>query len=111
MIEKITSLNNQKVKDACKLKTSKGRSESGLFLVEGFHILEMALNKGVVKAIFTNKILENIDENITQYLVDDFILDKISYMPSNQGVIGVCETSFSPIEHENLVVFLDNNFI
>lgn len=108
MIEKITSLNNQKVKDACKLKTSKGRSESGLFLVEGFHILEMALNKGVVKAIFTNKILENIDENITQYLVDDFILNKISYMPSNQGVIGICEASFSSLEHENLVVFLDN---
>ena len=108
MVEKITSINNQKVKDACKLKTSKGRNESGLFLIEGFHILEMALNKGVVKHIFTNKIIENIDENITQYLVDDFILDKISYMPSNQGVIGVCETSCSPIEHENLVVFLDN---
>lgn len=108
MIERITSLNNAKVKDACKLKTSSGRNKAGLFLVEGFHILEMALNAKKVKAIFTNKILENVDENITQYLVDDFILDKISYMPSNQGVIGVCETLFSEIVNDNLLVFLDN---
>ena len=108
MVEKITSLSNQKVKDACKLKTSKGRSESGCFLIEGFHILEMALNKGVVKSIFTNKIIEGIDEKITQYLVDDNILNKISYMPSNQGVIAVCKMEFLPIEHSNLVVFLDN---
>lgn len=108
MVEKITSVNNQKVKDACKLKTSKGRNETGLFLIEGFHILEMALKSGVVKSIFTNKIIEGIDEKITQYLVDDFILNKISYMPSNQGVIGICETKFNDIEHENLLVFLDN---
>ena len=108
MVEKITSLSNQKVKDACKLKTSKGRSETGLFLIEGYHILEMALNKGVVKCIFTNKIIEGIDENITQYLVDDVILNKISYMPSNQGVIGVCKMNESAFEDENLVVFLDN---
>ena len=108
MIEKITSLNNQKVKDACKLKTSKGRNEKRLFLVEGFHILEMALNAGVVKAIFTNKIIENIDENITQYLVDDFILNKISYMPSNQGVIGICSMQKNEIFNDNLIVFLDN---
>ena len=108
MIEKITSLNNQKVKDACKLKTTKGRNESGCFLIEGFHILDMALKANRVKAIFSKKIIEGIDEKITQYIVDDFILDKISFMPSNQGVIGICETIFSPVEHKNLLVFLDN---
>lgn len=107
MVERITSTNNQKVKDACKLKTTKGRNESGMFLIEGFHILEMALASNSVKCIFTNKKIENISENIPQYVVDDFILDKISFMPSNQGVVAICEQKTHEIKHENLLVFLD----
>ena len=50
----IESLNNSKVKAWNKLKEKKFRDEENLFLIEGDHLVECALNYGVVKEIVTS---------------------------------------------------------
>src|SRR5689334_17831175 len=43
---KITSLQNQKVKDVVRLRDRKARDETGLFLIEGYRELKRALDAG-----------------------------------------------------------------
>ena len=44
MLKEIRSVNNEYIKDICKLKTKKYRDEQKKFLVEGYHLIEMALD-------------------------------------------------------------------
>jgi TrmH family RNA methyltransferase len=62
MSEFIQSKDNSKVKEAYKAKDGKGER----FLVEGFHLVEMALSSGVVDAIFT---LKDYPSMVPTYLV------------------------------------------
>ena len=43
----IQSVNNKTIKDLVKLKNKKTRDEKGLFLVDGFHMVEEAKKAGV----------------------------------------------------------------
>ena len=49
MIYKVTSKENRHVVEAAKLKQAKYQKENGLFLVEGFHLIEMASAKKCVQ--------------------------------------------------------------
>ena len=43
----IQSVNNKTIKDLVKLKNKKTRDEKGLFLVDGFHMVEEAKKAGL----------------------------------------------------------------
>jgi len=49
--DKITSLQNGRVKKWTSLHTKKGRDESGLFLVEGEHLISEAITAGILKTL------------------------------------------------------------
>lgn len=87
---KIESLTNSHVKKWCKLNSKKYRDETGLFLVEGDHLLKEALKKGnVVEIIATEKCWQK--ENIPFYEVTEAILKKISSQASSTNVLAVCK--------------------
>lgn len=91
MIHYITSKTNAKIKEICSLKDASVRQEKGLFLVEGFHLVEMAhLARNLVQ-IIALKPLKSMGE-AEQIIVSTDILKKISNTISPQGVIGVCRT-------------------
>ena len=90
MIKEITSKDNNKLKYAASLKMSKFRKENKEFLAEGKKSLELALQAGVVKEIFTTKKLLGIKNDITQYLVNDSLLKKISSSQNPEGIVFVC---------------------
>ena len=46
-----SSIENKKIKELKKLHTKKYRDETGLFLVEGTHLIEEAYNKGYLKEL------------------------------------------------------------
>lgn len=108
MITRINSLQNKLIKETCKLKINKYIKEKQQFLVEGFHILEMALKNNDVICVFTLKQLD-ISDDIPQYIVTEEIINKLSFMPTNQGVIGVCKIKEkSKKVLSNNVVLLDS---
>lgn len=90
MIEVINSKTNKKIKDLLSLYDSKTRKEKGMFVIEGFHLLEMALKENYVISIFTLKEIPNIDQSIKQYIINEDIMKKISKMTTPQGVVAVC---------------------
>ena len=72
---KITSLTNQKVKYYVRLKDKKFRDVENMFLVEGDHLVNEAINKGYAREIIS---LNEFDSNLPVVLVTEEIMKKIS---------------------------------
>ena len=87
---KIESLQNPKVKEWIKLKEKKHRDINNLFLIEGDHLLNEAMIKGVVREIISTDKLFDF-EGIPFYEVNDSIMKKMSNQVSGTNVICVCE--------------------
>ena len=102
MLEKITSLSNPKIKNVAKAIDAKG----DYFVVEGFHMVEMALNKGVVESIFTLE--KTMKTNVPQYLINEQILKKITFSKTPEGIVALCKKSLhTPIKNDH-VLYLEN---
>ena len=84
---KLSSINNEKVVYWAKLKMKKYRDIEHLFLVEGTHLVEEALNKGIVKEIIT---LEDRQYNVPTYTVNENIMSRLSDMVTPPNIIAVC---------------------
>ena len=85
----ITSLDNERIKNYIKLKDKKYRDESGLFIVEGEHLVLEAYRAGILKEI----ILEEdtvVSIDIPKVYVTKEIIKKISTVLSPQSMYGVC---------------------
>lgn len=91
MIYRIESKQNSKIKQLLDLDNNSSREKEKEFIVEGFHMLEMALESNMVKRIFSIEKIENIPDKIPQYLVNEEIMKKISHEKTPQGVVAVCK--------------------
>lgn len=101
----ITSIQNQKVKDWMKLKEKKYRDETGLFLIEGDHILKEALEVGLVKEIIS---LEKIQiEKIESYVVTKEIMKRLSHQVTSPEVMAVCKKKEESIDNNSNIIILD----
>ena len=107
MIYKITSKDNAKVKHAYSLHQSKYRNEYQEFLVEGFKTSELGLEKNLIKEVFTIKELNNIPNEIPQYVVSEEILRKISSTTNPEGIVAVAKIPEFKNEGYKRVVYLD----
>lgn len=107
MIKEIKSRQNELIKEVVKLDNPTYRKEVGLFKVEGFHMLEMAVEAKVVKQVFSLKKIDNLDEIVPQYIVSKEVLEKISSTKSPQGVVAVCKLLPQNKIKSNKVLYLD----
>ena len=108
MIINISSKQNTKIKEIGKLISDNSyRKERKEFVIEGFHLLEMALEDRLVKAIFSLEPSKNIDEKITNYIVSEDILKKISTQKNPQGVVAICSMRKEKEISHNNVLYLD----
>lgn len=101
MIERITSLANSKVKLAAKALDAKG----DLFVVEGFHMVEMALEKSVVECIFTLE--KTMKTNVPQYIVNEQILKKLTTTKTPEGIVALCHKQKAKPVSSNHIVYLE----
>ena len=85
----ITSVNNNHIKELCRLKEKKYRDITGLFLVEGEHLVSEAIKNNLIKEVIVlDKKTFDYDGKIIY--VSDSIMKKLSSMDSYPNVIGVC---------------------
>ena len=108
MIFKIDSKSNSKIKEIVKLTKPSYSKSSGLYIAEGFHLLEMALKENVIDSIFTTKEIKNVDPIIPQYLVSSDVMEKISLLNSSQGVLFLVRIPKEKEISSNKVLFLDD---
>ncbi|QCZ36931.1 TrmH family RNA methyltransferase [Mycoplasma nasistruthionis] len=101
----ILSKNNQKIKDIIKLKDKKYRDKSKLFLVEGYHLVNEAKEKGILV-----ETLELIDKNKfdNSIQVSPEILASLTDTKTPQGIVGVCKISENNSDIGSKVLVLDN---
>lgn len=122
MIEKITSLTNEKIKLATSLKEKKYRDEYGLFVGEGVRFAEMAINSDfeTVSVFFEAKLTETergkiLIESLQKkavniYEVAEKNMKKIANTKTPQGVFIIIKQkrfSFSDVKSANFIVVLD----
>ena len=108
MIYEIKSKQNDKIKEVVKLQSPTYSKTKKLFVVEGFHSLEMALQAKVVKEVYSVKKLSKIPSNVDQYIVSKEIMEKISTTKSPQGVVVVCNYLEPRKVSSDKILFLDN---
>lgn len=99
----ITSRQNQKIKDLLKLKEGK----SSFFLVEGYHLVEMAGKTNYLEEIICLEDEERFPK-IKKTVVSKDILEKLSSTKSPQGIIGVCKKKEGNQSLKDKVLVLEN---
>lgn len=97
----ITSLANEKIKEAAKLLEKKYRDKTSTFLVEGFHLVEEARNANLLLEVFTS------DESVAGTLVSRGVIKKLSSTETPQPIVGIVKKP-STKELNNKVLVLDN---
>lgn len=105
-MERITSLQNAKVKGWVKLHEKKERDKTGLFLIEGEHLISEALKKDLVVTIITDKECP-FDHHDIIY-VTEAIMDKIAKNISHVHIMAVCKKVDLDQQEEKRVILLDN---
>jgi TrmH family RNA methyltransferase len=107
-MKKITSVNNDLIKETVKLKQKKYIVSHGQFLVEGKNIIEEAIKSNIVKTIFVSN--TNLFKEFSNRIeVTEEIISKLSSNESNIGAIALCENvdiDFN-IDSFNKIVVLD----
>lgn len=82
MIREITSLKDEKIQLAKSLSSSKGRIDSGKFLIEGFEAIDWAINSGIrIDYILATKQTKGVNKSysdIDTYIVTDGLLKKVT---------------------------------
>ncbi len=81
----IESVNNEKIKNYAKLNDKKYRDNTGLFLVEGEHLVEEALKRNIVVEIFS------LDKRDNSTQVSEPVMKKLSNLSSVPKVLAVCK--------------------
>ncbi len=107
MIKVITSKDNARVKYAYSLKDNKNKVKFNQYLGESKKSLELAIKAGVVKEVFTYEHL-NIEESITQYLVNEDVMKKLSCSVNPEGVIFIADIVENKPNKIDKIVYLDH---
>jgi len=123
MIEKITSVTNEKIKKAVSLKEKKYRDNWRLFTGEGVRFSEMAIDSDfeIVSVFFEPKILDNErgkdviesfeKKSIRLYETNEKVMQKLSNTKTPQGVFLVIKQKNYSLENivgNKIYVILDN---
>ena len=99
-MERITSLQNPKIKNVIKLQKASERREQKLFLVEGLKEINLAVEGGFkLNSLFWNpdlgvkqsKIEKILNLKNSVFKISADIFDKIAYREGSDGVVGVFE--------------------
>lgn len=84
----ITSSSNNTIKNLLKLKQKKYRNETGLYLIEGEHLVQEATKAGEVKYLISTK---DIKSDLSVVLVSSEIMQKLSFTKSPQSIMACCK--------------------
>lgn len=114
-MEKITSLQNTRIKNIVKLGKAKERREQDLFILEGARELTLALSGGykpdsvfVCPELFTKTDYPHVLDSITEdliYEVSQQVFEKVAYREGSDGLIALMK----PKQHSLVDLSIKNN--
>lgn len=98
----ITSVTNDKIKSLISLQKRKNRDDASEFVIEGPHLLEEALKRNLVTAIFTNT--SDYDHLDHVFIVSDAVMAKISSVVVPQGVVAIVKKPEATLPRHRLLM-------
>lgn len=101
MNEIITSKDNKKVKEAFSYQDGKG----DFFLVEGFHMVEMAIENKLATRIFSLKDYPHNGEEF--YLANEAIIKKLSSSKNPEGIVALCRKKETKPFSSEAIIYID----
>lgn len=104
-MEKITSAQNSRIKACVRLHTRKERDRTGLFLIEGDHLLEEAEKENIVETLFTDLPQKYGSDHTIE--VTPEIMKKLSSNVSSVHVIALCHKKKLEIKDPHRLLLLD----
>lgn len=108
-MKEITSLSNSYIKSLEKLYDKKTRVDAGLYLVEGYHLINEAKAANVLKTVLITNADDGIDE-VENIIVSKEIIKKLSKTKSPQNIIGIClMQKASPLQGNRVLILDDIN--
>ncbi len=103
-IKRITSAQNEYIKKLAKLSSKKHREEAGLFIAEGEHLVEMAIDSGcdVENVLMTEEYYVKNSQKFTTdiTIVPKGIIEKISDTKTPQAVLAVVKIPAQNVDIE-----------
>ncbi|RXS88678.1 MULTISPECIES: RNA methyltransferase [Geobacillus] len=110
-MKRIESPKNARVKQWKKLLTKKGRDETGLFLLEGFHLVEEAVksNAPLVELMVDERtaIPPGWDVSVPVVIVTEAVMRAISSTETPQGIAAVCRKLPAELEGVKTALLID----
>lgn len=107
----ISSKDNKKIKDYRKLYTTKGRKKSGLFLIEGEHLVEEAIKHGVnfEEIIISEGFDHDLElSNKALMYVTEEVMKSLSSLETPPGIIAIVKNVKERKLSYNRVLLLEN---
>lgn len=101
----IQSVNNKTIKELVKLKNKKTRDEKGLFLVDGYHMVEEAMKAHLCDLVITTDESRENEENVL--VVSQSVMEKLSYTKTPQPIMAVCHKKDNIVKHYDRILILD----
>lgn len=101
----ITSTTNKRVIELTKLQQKKYRDETGLFIIEGFHLVDEAKKAGILDEVICTEDVRYDFNNVT--FATKEVISKIAETVSSQPIIGIARKP-KKSNIGNKVVALDN---
>ncbi|MBW7650706.1 RNA methyltransferase [Anoxybacillus sp. ST4] len=111
-MKRIESPKNERVKQWKKLLTKKGRDKTGLFLIEGFHLVEEAIKSGVhiEELIVAEHAIIPASWNVAHVrttIVTNDVMKAISDTETPQGIAAVCKQLHWNVDDVQTALFID----
>ncbi|PJW18045.1 RNA methyltransferase [Geobacillus sp. WSUCF-018B] len=110
-MKRIESPKNARVKQWKKLLTKKGRDETGLFLLEGFHLVEEAVKSRapLVELMVDERtaIPPGWDVSVPVVIVTEAVMKAISSTETPQGIAAVCRKLPAELEGVKTALLID----
>ncbi len=111
-MKEITAVNNPLIQYLRTLQKSKNRYQNHQFLVEGWHLVEKALEVEAVLTVFIlnhqlNNYQNKLPKNVKIVLVNQTIIKKISQEVTPQGIIALCKFKVITEKNPNNILLLD----
>lgn len=102
----ITSLENERIKKFVRLRNKKYRDQEGLFLVEGFHLVDEAYKANLIdELILIEK--ETCPYDIPYIHVTEGVMKRLTMMETPSKVMAVCHKKEMITELGNHLLLLD----
>lgn len=100
----ITSKDNNEVKYINRLRKASFRDSEGVFIVEGFHLVDEAYKRGLLLKVISTK---EEDFEVPHLIVSESILKYLSTL-SNPSIMGLVKIKENNNIEGNLILALDN---